>query len=246
VLLGKNSMSVISKTIKIIIQKFLSLKFLERITHVVIWKKILDEKKPKITASIYGPIKENMWDISVRQKTWDKIPDHLDVDKEILYLEFGTWTGRSIKYFANKYRNKNSEFYGFDTFTGMPSKWRWLDQGHYDTSGNPPKVDDNRIKFVKGLFQDTLPEFLKKLESKSKEKIVVINFDAVLYSATLFTLFELDKYFKNYYFIFDQFGTDECRAFHNYTESKIIKYDLLLACKYESAPEVVFGKFKNK
>ena len=50
-------------------------------------------------------------DVSVRQKAWDKIPDHLDENKEILYLEFGTWTGRSIKYFAKKYKNKNSEFY---------------------------------------------------------------------------------------------------------------------------------------
>ena len=74
---------------------------------------------------------------------------------------------------------------------------------------------------------------------------MVIYFDAVLYSATLFTLFELDKYFQNYYFIFDQFSTDECRAFHNFSESKLKDYDLMLACKYENAPEVVFGKFKK-
>ena len=237
-------MSLISKTLKVIVQKAFSLKFLERITHIVIWNNILNKKKPEITASIYGPIKEDMWDVSVRQKAWDKIPDHLDENKEILYLEFGTWTGRSIKYFAKKYKNKNSEFFGFDTFTGMPNKWRWLDQGHYDTSGEPPKVEDNRIKFVKGLFQDTLPAFLTKLPEESKKKTIVVNFDAVLYSATLFTLFELDKHFKDYYFIFDQFGTDECRAFHNFTEPKMKDYSLFLACKYESAPEVVFGKLK--
>tara|TARA_B110001452_G_C15129358_1_gene393583 strand:+ start:214 stop:927 length:714 start_codon:yes stop_codon:yes gene_type:complete len=237
-------MSIISKSFKVIIQKLFSLKFLERISHIVIWNNILNKKNPKITASIYGPIKEDKWDELVRQKTWKEIPNHLDANTEILYLEFGTWTGRSIKYFADKYKNKNSEFYGFDTFTGMPTKWRWLEKGHYDTSGEPPRVTDNRIKFEKGLFQDTLPKFLNELSNESKKKILVVNLDAVLYSATLFTLFELDKHFKNYYFIFDQFGTDECRAFHNFTEAKIKDYDLILACKYESAPEVVFGKFK--
>ena len=194
----------------------------------------------------YSDFYSSKFDYKKREKLFEYVIEKEGLDTNVDYLEFGVSTGNSFRWWVNKLQNKKARFYGFDTFTGMPSKWRWLDQGHYDTSGNPPKVDDNRIKFVKGLFQDTLPDFLKKLESKSKEKIVVINFDAVLYSATLFTLFELDKYFKNYYFIFDQFGTDECRAFHNYTESKIIKYDLLLACKYESAPEVVFGKFKNK
>ena len=54
-------MSLISKTLKVIIQKAFSLKFLERITHIVIWNNILNKKKPEITASIYGPIKEDMW-----------------------------------------------------------------------------------------------------------------------------------------------------------------------------------------
>ena len=32
----------------------------------------------------------------------------------IIYLEFGVWKGHSIKYFAAKYKSKDSEFYGFD------------------------------------------------------------------------------------------------------------------------------------
>mgnify|MGYP001181729078 FL=1 len=238
-------MSIVSKLVKESIKKFFNLKTLERVSHVVIWDQIIKKKKPKITASITGYIKEDQWDEKVRVKAWEHIPEILNENEEILYLEFGTWTGRSIKYFADKYKNKNSEFYGFDTFTGMPTTWRWLKKGHYDTGGNFPKISDSRVKFVKGLFQDTLPGFLKNLSENSKNKTVVIYFDAVLYSATLFTLFELDKYFQNYYFIFDQFSTDECRAFHNFSESKLKDYDLILACKYENAPEVVFGKFKK-
>ena len=48
-----------------------------------------------------------------------------------------------------------------------------------------------------------------------------------------------------YFFLFDQLATDECRAFYSFNESKIKDYDLYLACKYNDAPEVVFGKFKT-
>ena len=55
----------------------------------------------------------------------------------------------------------------------------------------------------------------------------------------------LDEYIKNYYFVFDQLGTDECRAFNSFNEAKLKKYDLYFASKYNGAPEVVFGKFKD-
>ena len=35
-----------------------------------------------------------------------------------------------------------------------------------------------------------LPDFLNKLSSESKKKLILIHFDAVLYSSTLFTLFK--------------------------------------------------------
>ena len=238
-------MSIIRKTTKYLISKLLTLKFLERFAQNIIWREILKKKKPKITASLNRNINADSWDKLLRHKVWDNIPEYIDVNKDILYMEFGVWKGESIKYFAKKYKSKNSEFYGFDTFHGMPNNWRWLEKGHYSTSGEIPQIDDGRIKFKKGLFQDTLPDFLNLLSNESKKKIILINFDAVLYSSTLFTLFKLSEHIKNYYFLFDQFATDECRAFYNFNESKIKDYDLYLTCNYNGAPEVVFGKFKN-
>jgi len=238
-------MSIIRRTIKYLIAKLISLKFLERLAQNKIWREILEEKKPKIVSSAVGKLDDETWNKILRYKVWDKIPEYINNKEDILYLEFGVWKGHSIKYFANKYKSKNSEFYGFDTFHGMPNKWRMLNKGHYSTSGNAPEINDIRVKFKKGLFQDTLPDFLKNLQENSKNKILIVHFDCVLYSSTLFTLFKLSEYKKGYYFLFDEMGTDECRAFHSFNISKNKEYDLYLTSKYNDAPEVVFGKFKN-
>ena len=239
-------MSSIKKIIKFLLSKVTSLRFLERLTQNLIWRDIVLEKKPEIIADINGKVSSHeKWNEVLRTNVWDKIANYINTDKDILFLEFGVWKGDSIKYFAKNFKSKNSEFYGFDTFHGMPNEWRHMEQGHYSTSGDVPKTDDSRIKFIGGLFQETLPDFLNKLNAESKKKLVIIHFDAVLHSSTLFTLFKLDEYIKNYYFVFDQLGTDECRAFNSFNEAKLKKYDLYFASKYNGAPEVVFGKFKD-
>ena len=238
-------MFTIKRTIKYLFSKLVTLKFLERLSQNKIWREILEEKKPKIISSVTGKLDEDSWNSRLRYKVWDKIPEYIDTNEDILYIEFGVWKGLSINYFAKKFTNKNSEFYGFDTFYGMPNKWRMLEKGHYSTLGKTPEIDDVRVKFFKGLFQDTLPDFLNKLSEESKRKTVLIHFDSVLYSSTLFTLFKLSEYKNSYYFLFDQMSTDECRAFHSFNIAKKKDYDLYLASKYNDAPEVVFGKFKN-
>ena len=53
--------------------------------------------------------------------------DYLDTSilksKEISYLELGVYEGQSVKYWSNINSDKNSEFIGFDTFTGLPETW---------------------------------------------------------------------------------------------------------------------------
>jgi len=120
-----------------------------------------------------------------------------------------------------------------------------MKKGYYSTSGALPETSDLRIKFIKGLFQESLADFLNKLKPESKKKTVLIHFDAPLHSATLFNLFKLNEQFKSYFFIFDQFGTDECRALNNFSKSTMLDYDLYLASIMNYSPEVVFGKFNN-
>ena len=241
-------MSFIKIFIKFLFSKIVTLKILERFSQNLIWRNILLKKKPKIVSSISGNSKKtsvDSWNKVLRHKVWDKIPEHINVSKDILYLEFGVWKGHSIKYFADKYKSPSSEFYGFDTFYGFPEKCLDMEKGHYSTSGEMPQINDVRIKFIKGLFQETLPIFLKKIKFESKDKTVLIHFDAPLHSATLFNLFKLSEKFTNYYFIFDQLGTEECRALNNFNKSTLTDYDLYFASLWNHAPEVVFGKFKT-
>lgn len=102
------------------------------------------------------------------------------------YLEFGVYKGDSLKYWANIDKNKDSEFIGFDTFTGPPEDWLNLSgtmkKNHFDTNGRAPEIGDSRCSFVKGMFQDTLPDFVAGFKPKNK---LVIHNDSDLYSSTL-------------------------------------------------------------
>ena len=241
-------MLYITTIIKFLFSKILSLNFLERLSQNKIHREIIKVKKPKIVSNISASLKTispDQWNETLRHKVWEKIPEYIDVNSEVLYLEFGVWEGHSIKYFAEKFKNKNSEFYGFDTFYGCPENCLDMEKGHYSTLGTLPKTNDLRIKFIKGLFQKTLSEFLNKLKSDSKNKTVLVHFDAPLHSATLFNLFKLNEHFKGYFFIFDQFGTAECRAFNSFSQSTMQEYDLHLTSMLNYSPEVVFGKLRN-
>ena len=98
---------------------------------------------------------------------------------------------------------------------------------HYNTAGQTPQIDDERVKFIKGLFQDSLSGFLKSYESKQRK---VIHMDADLYSSTLFVLTRLIPFLqKDDIIIFDEFGvpTHEFRAFSDIVSSYKLNYEIL-------------------
>ncbi|MEO6491000.1 MAG: class I SAM-dependent methyltransferase [Ferruginibacter sp.] len=147
-------------------------------------------------------------------------------DLQINYLEFGVGTGTSFKWWSEHNRNQNSQFYGFDTFEGLPEDWG----GFYskgDMSSDIPKLDDDRTLFIKGLFQDTLTKFLhenSKILSSNTTKL--IHMDADLYSATAFTLSQLYPFLKKGDIIlFDEFNValHEFKAYLEFTENFYIK-----------------------
>lgn len=80
-----------------------------------------------------------------------------------------------------------------------------------------PKIDDTRVTFVKGWFQNSVPEFLKDFSTDATT--VLVHFDADLYSSTLYLLNALSGYLPKYYFIFDEFPGDEVRALYNFKQS---------------------------
>jgi hypothetical protein len=152
----------------------------------------------------------------------DEVKNH-----PIDYLEFGVASGIAFKWWVEKNTNPESRFFGFDVFTGLPEDFGVMKKSHYNAEGKTPDVNDNRATFIKGLFQDSLPGFLKEYKSIRRK---VIHMDADLYSSTLFVLTSLYPFFnKDDIIIFDEFGvpTHEFKAFTEFVHSYKIKYEFL-------------------
>jgi O-methyltransferase len=148
-------------------------------------------------------------------------------NQSIDYLEFGVASGIAFKWWVEKNKNPTSRFFGFDVFTGLPEDFGVMKKQHYDTAGQTPKIEDDRVTFVKGLFQDSLPGFLLEYKPLRKK---VIHMDADLYSSTLFVLTKLIPFLeKDDIIIFDEFGvpTHEFRAFTDIVSSYNLSYEFL-------------------
>ncbi len=157
----------------------------------------------------------------------EKIFTNEELDKEIDYLEFGVASGTSIKWWSSANKCENSKFYGFDTFVGLPEAWFHNKQGDFNQDGNFPQIQDDRVNFIKGLYQNTLFEFLKSTTLNRKK---VIHLDADLYSSTLFVLSTLHPHLKkDDVIIFDDFGylMGEFRALEHYSSSFYQKYKVI-------------------
>lgn len=126
-------------------------------------------------------------------------------DSAFDYLEFGVCTGASMKWWVNNNKNQDTRFYGFDTFEGLPEAWgAAFKKG--DMSANMPVMDDDRVEFFKGLFQDTVPGFLKSHPMESGKR-KVLHMDADLFSSTLYALSTLNNAIqKGDVVLFDEFN----------------------------------------
>ena len=148
-------------------------------------------------------------------------------NQSIDYLEFGVASGIAFKWWVEKNNNPASRFFGFDVFTGLPEDFGVMKKQHYDTAGQTPKIQDDRVTFIKGLFQDSLSGFLNDYKPQPKK---VIHMDADLYSSTLFVLIKLIPFLeKDDIIIFDEFGvpTHEFRAFCDIVSSYNLRYEFL-------------------
>jgi O-methyltransferase len=148
----------------------------------------------------------------------------------ITYLEFGVYRGESLKSWLHSVSNPASRFIGFDTFTGLPERWRPTEPaGHFDAKGRVPDVNDDRCTFEVGLFQETLPQFVAGADLSRK---LIVNLDADMFTSTLFVLTTLAPYFKPGDLIFfDEFSCplDEFRAFEEFVSSFRITYEVIAA-----------------
>jgi O-methyltransferase len=169
----------------------------------------------------------------VRYDMYDYLQREHIGDQPIDYLEFGVYQGGTTRHWVNLNRDPASRFAGFDTFEGLPEDWKRIDSkmnaGAFDVGGALPDIDDSRVEFVKGLFQDTLGGYLETFEPRSK---VVMHCDADLYSSTLYTLTMCDKLLTpGSIVIFDEFSSvlNEFAALADYCSAYRREYDVLAA-----------------
>lgn len=172
--------------------------------------------------------------LSSRNQLYTYINNYIS-NQAISYFEFGVFQGASIRYWTRLNDNKNSGFYGFDTFSGLPESWNnftgGLEKGTFDTKGQVPDIKDERVSFYKGLFQDTLPDFLEEFNS---DRQLVINIDADLYSSTLYVLTMSHRILKKGSIVlFDEFSSvlHEFRAFEDYCMAYGVSFEVLAYTK---------------
>jgi hypothetical protein len=195
---------------------FLLLCYLSKLSR---W--ISQAKKPK-----YNDFYSRKHNYDKRYELYKYIIESEQLD-EICYLEFGVSQGYSFQWWVEQIKNKNSRFVGFDTFSGLPEKWGIFNKGVMSVDGTPPKIDDDRCEFVKGLFQDTLPDFLRGYDSNLRK---VIHLDADIYSATLFVLTAIAPFLKkDDILIFDEFTVPlhEFKAYLDFINSYYINTEII-------------------
>lgn len=165
-----------------------------------------------------------------RYKLYQHIIDHFQLkDKAIDYLEFGVCGGYSFQWWKDHCTNGKSRFYGFDTFEGLPEDWGTFKKG--DMAAGIPTIDDPRVEFIKGLFQKSVPEFIKQNKIRNQEQIIkILHLDADLFSSTLFALTTLAPFIrKGDILVFDEFNVPnhEFSAFKAFCDSYYIKTKLI-------------------
>jgi len=164
------------------------------------------------------------WDYTKRFKLYASVIAAEQLNLPINYLEFGVANGHSFQWWMDQNKHPESRFFGFDTFTGLPEDFGPYKKGYFN-SGSIPNIIDGRGKFYQGLFQQTLPGFLKDFDN-SKRKVIMM--DADLYTATLYTLTSLAPYLKKGDIIlFDEFSvpTHEFMAYQDFINSYYLELE---------------------
>jgi O-methyltransferase len=155
--------------------------------------------------------------VSDRLALYKYVSNHFIMGGPIDYLEFGVFRGDTVRAWTNLNGNPDSRFIGFDSFEGLPERMcASIGKGAFDVGGAIPQIPDDRVQFVKGWFQRTVPAFLKEFSPRSR---LVIHNDSDLYSSTLYTLARLnDIMVPGTIIIFDEFASPlhEFRALNDY------------------------------
>jgi hypothetical protein len=141
----------------------------------------------------------------------------LPASYRLLYLEFGVYRGDSMQHWLRAIPRHDAQFYGFDSFLGLPEHWHeGAPRGHYSANGEQPTFDDGRVTLVEGWFDETVPRF-----ELPPHDVLFVNIDSDLYSSATTVLGRLKHEFHAGDFLyFDELNSHnhELRALREFLD----------------------------
>lgn len=159
----------------------------------------------------------------------------------VLYLEFGVFQGESMRTWSRLLQNPASKLHGFDSFEGLPETWNAQHgRGTFSVDGAVPQIDDSRVKFFKGWFNETLP-----LYTIPPHEQLFVNVDCDLYSSSKAVLDYLRPHLSvGAYLYFDEFHhrEHELKAFDELLSETNMKFKPIAANRQLS--HVLFQRVK--
>jgi hypothetical protein len=141
-----------------------------------------------------------------------------------LVCEFGVSSGVTINHIAAQ---MGTTVYGFDSFEGLPERWRdGYDKGRFKVS-RVPEVRCN-VELVKGWFDQSLPVFLRNHQGN----VSFLHIDCDLYSSTKTVLGLLKGRIKpgcvivfDEYFNYPEWQEGEWKALHEFIAETGLGYE---------------------
>ena len=164
-----------------------------------------------------------------RDAVFSAVASQVGTDK-VLYLEFGVFQGASMRFWSSELKHPETRLHGFDSFEGLPEDFDVNGphpKGRFNVQGRVPEIDDSRVSFYRGWFDQVLPTY-----SPPPHDVLIINMDADLYSSTIYVLRHLCSHIKpGTYIYFDDLSRPEHepRAFGEFMKESGIKFRLICA-----------------
>jgi hypothetical protein len=156
------------------------------------------------------------------------------------YLEFGVYTGGTIRYVARHIGPRT--IHGFDSFKGLPEAWSGfgLSGKSFDVKGRLPRVPDN-VRLHKGLFEESLPQWL----ADNPGRVAFIHIDCNLYSPTKTILDQLAPRLANgtvilfdEYFNYPNWERHEFKAFQEFVSACRVNYTYIAFARQQVAVRI--------
>ena len=136
---------------------------------------------------------------------------------------------RKHAYCSGARKHPDAKLHGFASLEGVPEDFDEvggpLRKGAFDVGGRIPEIDDRRVRFLKGWFDETLPTYQVPEHDR-----LVIALDADLYSSTIYVLRHFREHIKPGTFTyFDEMSRleHEPKAFAEFMEETGLRFELV-------------------